>query len=128
MPLLEGIPMWFIGLAISAMGSPGIVLVLWYIDHRKIERIRREDQKAMHKMREEDKESMNKVLAEYKDDVQRISHFYDSNVKLVENYEKLAGELADIIHLNTQAQTTLVEQIKNNMFCPMVREKGPSRK
>jgi len=127
MPLLEGIPMWFIGMTISAMGSPGIVLVLWYVDHRKIERIRREDQKTMHKMREEDKEAMNKVLAEYKDDVRKVSHFYDSNVKLVENYEKLAGELADIIHLNTQAQTMLVEQIKNNMFCPMVREKGPSR-
>lgn len=123
---LEGIPLWLIGLIIGASGSPGVIMIIWYVDHRKIERIRREDQKDMHRMREEDKASMNSVLAQYKEDMHTISHFYESNVDLVKKYQKLADDLAEIIHLNTQVQTQLVEQIKNNMFCPVVREKGPT--
>lgn len=36
---------------------------------------------------------------------------YDNNIILVQNYEKLAGDLSTIIHLNTQAITRLVDRI-----------------
>lgn len=36
---------------------------------------------------------------------------YDNNIILVQNYEKLAGDLSTIIHLNTQAVTRLVDRI-----------------
>jgi hypothetical protein len=56
-----------------------------------------------------------------------VTQYYNSNVELVERYEKLAGELSGIIHLNTQIQTRLVEKIDNNLFCPIIREKDPRR-
>lgn len=56
---------------------------------------------------------------------ERVVKMYENNVVLVENYEKLANELSGVIHLNTQVQTKLVEQIKSNMYCPIVRERGP---
>jgi GTP1/Obg family GTP-binding protein len=105
----------------------GVVLILWYIDHRKMDRIRHEDMKELHQQREAYQSTLETVLTQYKDDVRKVTHFYESNVDLVENYEKLAGQLTEIIHLNTQVQTQLVEQVKNNMFCPVVREKGPGR-
>lgn len=40
-----------------------------------------------------------------------FEHKYDSNIILVQNYEKLAGDLSTIIHLNTQAITRLVDRI-----------------
>lgn len=52
---------------------------------------------------------------------------YENNVLLVKGYEKLASDLTSIIHLNIQAQTRLVEKIENNMYCPVIREKGPRR-
>lgn len=116
MGLIEGFSISAVLLIASVYGLPGLVLVFWYVDHRKMDR-----------MRAEDKEHLNTVLKAYEDDMHKMSRFYHSNVKLVENYEKLADDLSEIIHLNTQVQTQLVEQIKNNMFCPMVREKGPQR-
>ncbi|MCF6265243.1 MAG: hypothetical protein L3J57_01705 [Desulfuromusa sp.] len=60
-----------------------------------------------------------------------VVDMYNSNVELVKSYErsvqrweKHSDDLSSIIHLNTQMMTRLVEQIKNNMFCPIVREKG----
>lgn len=111
MGLLEGLPVSFISMAIYALGLPGVVLIMWYVDQRRYER--------QEKKRDED---LNKVLAAYHDDVRAVTRFYEDNVLLVKNYERLASELAGIIHLNTQAQTRLVEAIKNNMFCPVVRK------
>lgn len=124
MGLLEGLPVSFISMAIYALGLPGVVLIMWYVDNRRYERQekkRDEDLKAQEKEREKD---LNKVLSAYHDDVRTVTRFYEDNVLLVKNYQKLADDLSGIIHLNTQAQTQLVEQIKHNMFCPMVREKG----
>lgn len=89
----------------TTWGPFGIVLVLWWFDQRRVQ----------------------SILTSYKADVKKVSAFYHSNVKLVESYEKLSGDLAGIITLNTQIQTQLVEQIKTNMFCPLVRQEGPNR-
>lgn len=36
---------------------------------------------------------------------------YKNNMRFVEDYQKLAGELTTVIHLNTEAMTRLVERI-----------------
>ncbi|WP_035218569.1 hypothetical protein [Desulfatibacillum aliphaticivorans] len=100
MGILETIPASTIGVIASVLGLPGLIFIVWYVDQRRTERI----------------------LAEYKNDMATLAKFYENNVELVTNYQKLANELAEIIHLNTQAQTNLVNAIKNNTFCPMVRK------
>ncbi len=105
MSILEGVTMSQLIMITNLLGLPGLVVVFWYVDQRRI----------------------SKILSSYKEDVNKVSGFYEKNVVLVERYAKLSDDLSDIIHLNTQVQTQLVEQIKNNMFCPMVREKGPHR-
>jgi hypothetical protein len=54
---------------------------------------------------------------------------YADNVDLVremqaiaKGYAELAGQQAETIYLNTQMMTTLVDAIKNNLFCPSVRK------
>ncbi|MDR3631728.1 MAG: hypothetical protein P4L42_15510 [Desulfocapsaceae bacterium] len=49
---------------------------------------------------------------------------YDNNVYLVRNYEKLSGELATIVHLNTQAITRLVDRIDFSRNSASVKPKG----
>jgi hypothetical protein len=103
MGLLEGLPVSLAVSVVYVLGLPGLVMILWYVDHRRTD----------------------KILSVYKRDMTQVTRFYENNVDLVKHYENLANDLASIIHLNTQVQTQLVEQIKNNMFCPMVRQKGP---
>ena len=103
MGLLEGIPVSVVMSIVYVLGLPGLVMILWYVDHRRYD----------------------KILSVYKQDMAQVTRFYENNVDLVKHYEKLASDLSSIIHLNTQVQTQLVEQIKHNMFCPIVREKGP---
>lgn len=128
MPMLEGIPVSLIVAVIGAYGLNGLVPIFWYVDHRRMQKQREDDQTDRQKQREQDKKDLQKVLDQYKDDMRRVSHFYETNVELVKNYEKLAGELTTIVQLNTQVQTQLVEKIKNNMFCPIVRERTPEGK
>jgi len=54
--------------------------------------------------------------------IDEMATMYANNIILVKGYEKLAGDLTGIIHLNTQAQTRLIEKIENNMSCPAARE------
>jgi len=116
MQFLTELPLVYIIGIINVLGLPGLVLILWYVDQRRISHILESHQA-----------DMNKVLKQYRDDMHELETMYKTNVRLVEKYESLAGELATIIRLNTQALTSLVDQIKNNMFCPLVREKGPNR-
>lgn len=100
MGILESIPASTIAAIVSILGMPGLIFIIWYVDLRRTE----------------------KILAEYKADMARLARFYENNVELATNYQKLASELAGIIHLNTQAQTNLVNAIRNNSFCPMARK------
>lgn len=116
MPLFEGLALSTVMGVVYALGTPGLIIVLWWVDQRRIEQIQ-----TAHSA------DVNRILQAYKEDVKKVSSFYHSSVKLVEAYEKLSGELSGVIHLNTQVSTRLVERIDSNMFCPLVREKGPSR-
>ena len=47
---------------------------------------------------------------------------YEKNVSLVENYEKIAKGLQDILVLSTQTMTSVKTSVDNNLFCPLMRK------
>lgn len=101
---------------VTVLGIPGLSLLFFYDSVRR-----------MQSSIEAEQALTRQILSQYREDVRRVSQYYDNNVELVKRYADLADSLSEIIHLNTQVQTQLVEAIKNNMFCPMIREKGPQR-
>lgn len=55
-------------------------------------------------------------------------HRYENNVQLVKNYEaftessqKINDDLQNLVILTTSTMQTLVDHIKNNLFCPFMR-------
>lgn len=50
-----------------------------------------------------------------------VVRMYENNVELVRTVVKIAQDETGIIHLNTQAMTSLVDHIKNNFHCPLSR-------
>lgn len=130
------------GIIVICMGAPSLVMAFLYADHRRYERERleavkneglreaqfREDKArsgAQH--REEmaaNKEQFMAIINTQEKRFEQVAGFYEKNVYLVENYAKLANDLADIIHLNTRMMTKLVEKIENNLFRPIVKEGG----
>jgi len=114
MPLLEGMSTPMVVGIVTTLGMPGLVVVLLYFHTTSTTKANEAHQKET-----------STILAAYKEDMSKLTRMYENNVELVKHYEKLAGDLASIITLNTQVQTQLVEKIKSNMFCPLVRERGP---
>jgi len=106
--------------AIQLLGLPGLIFVIWHFDNKRLEKkeeLRRAEVEA--------------VLKQYREDVAAIRRMYESNVRLVEDYETMNhrleavyNETMSVISLNTQTLTRLVETVRGNMFCPLVREKG----
>ena len=52
---------------------------------------------------------------------ERVVDMYESNVELVRGYRTLAGDLRDIIIMNTKIITKQTEAISQNQFCPSQR-------
>ena len=52
---------------------------------------------------------------------EKVVTMYESNVRLVEDYAGLAKDLHDVVIMNTQTITRLVDSIKTNQYCPAVR-------
>jgi hypothetical protein len=52
---------------------------------------------------------------------EKVVTMYKNNFKLVEDYAHLATDLHDVVIMNTQAMTRLVDSIKTNQYCPAVR-------
>ncbi len=81
-------------------GPFGIVLVLWWYDVKQIR----------------------KILEQYKDDMREMRRMYEDNVALVKDYRDLAGDLKEVVIMNTQAIVGLDKDIVKNQFCPLVRK------
>lgn len=113
--IFAGVSMPQLFLIIQSLGLPGLIVVIWWVEHKK-----------QLKMQDDYKQIITNILSDYKDDVNKVTRYYENNVDLVDRYEKLSNELSGIIHLNTQVQTRLVDSINSNMFCPEVRKAGPS--
>lgn len=125
--MLEGVPIALIVAAIGSLGINGLVPIFWYVDHRRLDRQYLEHRVEILKAQAEHEKTLKSVLDKYKEDVQSVKTFYENNVDLVKNYEKLSEELMSVIRLTIQVQTQLVDNIKNNNFCPVMRGKGPDR-
>jgi hypothetical protein len=113
MEVLGGLPLPALVSIVTVLGPMGLVLILWHADHRRFEResqARRDEVAA--------------VMIRYEKDMAAVVRMYEDNVILVRGYERLSGDLANIIHLNTQVQTRLVEKISNNMYCPVNRKES----
>lgn len=123
--LLAGISMPNAFLVINTLGLPGLIFLIWYVDQKRFAKSQVDHRIMVEKIQNEHRVTVAELLRNYKEDVDKVTRYYERNVELVERYEKLADDLSGIIHLNTQAQTRLVESIKNNMFCPVIREHGP---
>jgi uncharacterized membrane protein YqiK len=114
-------------------------MAFMYSDHRRSERERLEAAKAegvkqaqavedraraeSRHLRElaEFKQQMALIITQQEKRFEAVVRNYENNVLLVENYQKLANELAGIIHMSTQVMTKLVEKIDNNLFCPIIK-------
>lgn len=97
---------------VSNFGIPGLVLILWYLSDKAHER-------TLSAYRE-DVINQRRV---YEDGLKEVREMYEHNVLLVQNYQSLAGDLRDIIVMNTQTLTRVGDDINRNQYCPMVRLK-----
>lgn len=85
----------------KSIGLPGLLLVLWYISNRDLQRL----------------------LQKYYADVNEVRQMYENNVKLCETAIRIAEQQQDVIIMNTRTMQKLVDRIDSNQFCPLVRMK-----
>lgn len=86
------------------LGLGGVILLLAYFAKQKLD-----DASAKYET------YINNILAQYREDMLDQRKMYDSNVELVKQYQSLAGDLKDIIIMNTTAMTKLVERIEKEV-------------
>ena len=105
---------------LQILGLPGLIFIIWYFDNKRFTR-----QEAVRR------KEMQIILDQYRQDVSEIKRLYESNSRLVDDCTKafcrldsIYTQVIDVVSLNTQTQTELVESIKGNQYCPMVRKKG----
>lgn len=133
---MESMSLPFAQLIIQLLGLPGLIFIIWHFDNKRLDKQReqydeqhrlwRESFEAEHK---KDRELTMKILASYRDDVSDIKGMYQNNAHLVSDYdkamtrlEKLAEEMMSVVSLNAQTNTHLADAIKNNTFCPQMRD------
>ena len=91
--------------ALKSYGITGLIIVLWWLNMWFFWRI----------------------LKNYKSDMDEQRRMYANNVKLVESNDQLARDLKDVVIMNTQVMTKLVESINTNQYCPQVRLEKQAR-
>ncbi len=96
----------------SNFGIPGIVLIIWAFSEKSHERTLKQYREDMLEQRRM-----------YEEGMQEIRRMYENNVDLVRNFSALAGNLKDVVMINTQAWQRVADDINRNQFCPMVRLK-----
>src|SRR5450759_1808737 len=58
---------------------------------------------------------------------EEVVAMYERNVELVKNHERINENLQNLVILATSTLQAMVEHIKNNLFCPLVRQKTKPR-
>lgn len=84
---------------VANFGMAGIVLLIWWVGQRDIQRL----------------------MSQYHDDMIEQRQMYANNAELCKRYLQLAEDQRDVIVMNTQAMTRLVSSIDGNQYCPMIR-------
>lgn len=88
-----------LGQVLQAYGPFGIIVVVWYFDRRDFARQIQKQERYMTEIRQ----------------------MYENNVELVKSYRNIAGDLKDIIVMNTEIITKQTAAITQNQFCPGLR-------
>lgn len=111
------------GLLVICMLAPTIIMAFMYMDHRRAERSRlmamqiETDREIKHR---EDisgfREMVMRMMVDQEKRFEAVVRNYENNVIIVQNYEKLANDLAGVIHLSTQAMTKLVDRIDGRLL------------
>lgn len=129
--MFEGLSLATIMPIVSMLGLPGLVLIFWYVDQRRLDQEQKNHQASLAASEArhlaeiaEIKALFTQARTDSDKRFEAVVRMYEDNSLLVKGYERLAGDLANIIHLNTQMQTRLAEKIDNNMNCPIVRDGG----
>lgn len=107
---MEGITLAVVIEVISKFGTLGVLVVVWWTDRKQL--------REQHDM---NKKELEQVLKRYGQDMVDMREMYKNNVTLVKNYENIAGDLKEVVIMNTQAMTQICTEIKTNQYCPMVR-------
>jgi len=126
--MFSGIPTAVMISAISLLGVPGLLFIVWYVDQKRLDKVNADNQANLSRILADNQANLNKVLASYKEDVALIRQMYVDNVDLLRWHEVLSKDLKDIILMNTSEwQKTrgeveaAREDIKENKFCPQLR-------
>lgn len=127
--MIEGLGLTAITSVVSILGLPGLILIFWYTGNLRYDRERKEqaEREATRDRQHAEEVAVLKaqhasVVALFDKRFEEVVRMYENNVLLVKGYERLAEDLTNVIMLNTQIQTRLVEKIDNNLFCPMVKK------
>jgi len=86
------------------LGPIGVVLILGYFAKQQLD-----------KSSDQFKIQINSILAQYREDMLEQRKMYENNVELVKQYQIHAGDLRDIITMNTQIMTKLVDRIEKEV-------------
>lgn len=131
------------GLVALVLAAPAAVLitvlVLNHLQDRKTAAMLEVYRQDMAKLAEAARAEAATQLEIYRADTQTIvrelgrdhaatAQYYKDNVELVKSYERMASDLSDLVASNVRLLERLVNQISNNMFCPMVRERARGSK
>lgn len=131
------------GLVALVLAAPAAVLitvlVLNHLQDRKTAAMLEVYRQDMAKMTETARAEALTQLEVYRADTQSIlrslgkehsetAQYYKDNVELVKSYERVAKDLSDLVAGNVRLLERLTNQISNNMYCPMVRERARGSK
>ena len=90
--------------------------------------------KIVGKISIEQRAGMQQVFERQDKRFEQVVRMYEDNVALVKSYEQHVlnqretnDKLIDLVSISTATQQTLVEYIKNNLFCPLVKQRIKSR-
>lgn len=117
-----------LGAALQIGGPILAVLVIWWFDRRDLQKTiaivvksHEANKEALSAYREDTKIMISAHQLEMRRVVEVFEKKYDNNIILVKSIEKIASDQKDVIITNTQALTSLKNNLKYNRLCPNVK-------
>ena len=107
-------------LFLSIMGLAPFAAVVWIVWRLP---------KLVNKVMAIQDDRMNSVFERQDKRFEQVVKMYEDNVELVKDYQthvlnqrETNDKLIDLVSISTSVQQTLVDYIKTNMFCPLVKQ------
>lgn len=112
----------------TTAGPFGLLLFMWWHDMRAMRKLIADAQTAESEhvaqtveTAHRHKDEMKNVLLQHKAWMDEVRQMYEKNVRLVEDYQRLATDLRDVVLMNTSTAQRLIDAIEKNQFCPVLR-------